>query len=82
MNFWGFMPNVFPVIDEMFKEYSVKNINSPKAEFYIPNVMSYLIQRGLGKCKVFSSESTWFGVTYPADKPAVMQALQELTKFY
>ena len=79
MNFWGFMPNVFPVINEMFKEYSTKNLHSPKAEFYIPNVMTYLIQHDLGKCKVFSNESEWFGVTYPEDKPTVMEALQKLS---
>lgn len=79
MNFWGFMPNVFPVIKEMFDEYSVKNIDSPKAEFYIPTVMSYMIQKNIGKCKVFSSESEWFGVTYPEDKPMVMAELQKLT---
>lgn len=82
MNFWGFMPNVFPVINEMFKEYSIKNIDSPKAEFYIPTVMTYLIQNGLGKCKVFSNESEWFGVTYPEDKPTVMEALQKLSELY
>jgi NDP-sugar pyrophosphorylase family protein len=79
MNFWGFMPNVFPVINEMFKEYSSKNLHSPKAEFYIPNVMTHLIKHDLGKCKVFSNESEWFGVTYPEDKPTVMEALQKLS---
>jgi NDP-sugar pyrophosphorylase family protein len=79
MNFWGFMPSVFPIIHEMFQEYSEKNIDSPKAEFYIPTVMTYLIQHQLGKCKVFSSESEWFGVTYPEDKPMVMEALQTLS---
>ena len=79
MNFWGFMPNVFPVINEMFKEYSTQNLHSPKAEFYIPNVMTYLIKHDLGKCKVFSNESEWFGVTYPEDKPTVMEALQKLS---
>lgn len=80
MNFWGFMPNVFPVIKEMFDDYSVKNIDSPKAEFYIPTVMSYMIQKNIGKCKVFSSESEWFGVTYPEDKPMVMDELKKLTE--
>ncbi len=79
MNFWGFMPNVFPIIHEMFQEYSAKNIDLPKAEFYIPTVMTYLIQHNLGKCKVFSNESEWFGVTYPEDKPTVMEALQKLS---
>ncbi len=78
MNFWGFMPGVFPVINEMFKDYAIKNLHSPKAEFYIPTVMTYLIQNGLGKCKVFSNESEWFGVTYPEDKPTVTEALQKL----
>lgn len=78
MNFWGFMPNVFPVINDMFKAYSTKNINSPKAEFYIPTVMTYLIHNGLGKCKVFSNESEWFGVTYPEDKPTVTESLRKL----
>lgn len=82
MNFWGFMPNVFPVINEMFKEYSTKNLHSPKAEFYIPNVMTHLIQNDLGKCKVFSNESEWFGVTYPEDKPTVIEALKKLENLY
>ncbi|WP_337042531.1 nucleotidyltransferase family protein [Emticicia sp. 17c] len=80
MNFWGFMPNVFPVIHEMFKEYATKNLHSPKAEFYIPTVMTHLIQHNLGKCKVFSNESEWFGVTYPEDKPTVTEALRKLSE--
>ena len=78
MNFWGFKPQVFPVIKEMFDEYAKKNYDAPKAEFYIPTVMSYLIQEDLGKCKVFESSSEWFGVTYPEDKPIVMNALKTL----
>lgn len=78
MNFWGFKPNVFPVINEMFKEYSIKNIDNPKAEFFIPLVMSHLIETNQGICKVFESESSWFGVTYPEDKPDVMKSIQNL----
>lgn len=80
MNFWGFKPNVFPIIEDMFKEYSKKNLHSPKAEFYIPTVMTHLIHNGLGKCKVFSNESEWFGVTYPEDKPTVTEALRKLSE--
>jgi NDP-sugar pyrophosphorylase family protein len=78
MNFWGFKPNVFPIIDGMFKEYAVKNIENPKAEFFIPLVMSHLIETNQGLCKVFESESSWFGVTYPEDKPEVMASIQSL----
>jgi len=78
MNFWGFMPNVFPKIKEQFEDYARKNYDSPKAEFYIPTVMSNMMNEGSGKCKVFSNESEWFGVTYPEDKPDVMKAIADL----
>jgi dTDP-glucose pyrophosphorylase len=80
MNFWGFMPSVFPKIKAQFEEYASKNMDSPKAEFYIPTVMSKMIEEGTGKCKVFSNESAWFGVTYPEDKPDVMNAISNLVE--
>lgn len=77
MNFWGFMPSVFPDIKELFETYAREHYNAPKAEFYIPKVMSYLIESGKGQCKVFESESEWFGVTYPEDKPTVSESIQK-----
>lgn len=78
MNFWGFKPGVFPLVQKQFESYAIANIDSPKAEFYIPTVMTNLIQTGTGRCKVFRSSDEWFGVTYPADKPTVQAALQKL----
>ncbi len=80
MNFWGFMPNVFTEINSLFSAYAHENFNAPKAEFYIPKVMSHLIETKKGKCKVFESESDWFGVTYPEDKEFVMESLNKLIK--
>jgi hypothetical protein len=78
MNFWGFKPSVFPIIKELFEDYASKNHNTPKAEFYIPTVVSHLILNSLGQCRVFTSQSDWFGVTYPEDKPTVQAALKAL----
>ena len=78
MNFWGFKPSVFPLLQHQFESYAIANIDSPKAEFYIPTVMTNLIQTDTGRCKVFRSKSTWFGVTYPDDKPTVQAALKQL----
>lgn len=78
MNFWGFMPSVFPEIKEMFDQYAKKNYDSPKAEFYIPTVMSQLMDAGKGKCKVFDTSSDWFGVTYPEDKELVKGNINKL----
>ncbi|SFD25948.1 nucleotidyltransferase family protein [Spirosoma endophyticum] len=78
MNFWGFKPSVFPLVQKQFESYAIANINSPKAEFYIPTVMTNLIETDTGHCKVFRSRSAWFGVTYPDDKPTVQAALKQL----
>ena len=78
MNFWGFKPGVFPLVQHQFESYAIANINSPKAEFYIPTVMMNLIQTDTGHCKVFRSKSAWFGVTYPEDKPTVQASLKQL----
>ena len=78
MNFWGFKPSVFPLVQHQFESYTIANIDSPKAEFYIPTVMTNLIETDTGHCKVFRSHSAWFGVTYPDDKPTVQAALQKL----
>ncbi|MBD2702986.1 nucleotidyltransferase [Spirosoma sp. BT702] len=78
MNFWGFKLSVFPLVKHQFESYAMANINSPKAEFYIPTVMTNLIETDTGHCKVFRSQSAWFGVTYPEDKATVQSALQKL----
>jgi len=78
MNFWGFKPGVFPEIEKMFHAYARANFNAPKAEFYIPKVMSNLMEEGTGKCKVFTNSSDWFGVTYPEDKEPVRNAIGKL----
>lgn len=78
MNFWGFKPSVFPLVQEQFAAYARANFELPKAEFYIPTVMTNLIQQQQGACKVFRSRSEWFGVTYPEDKPLVQASLQQL----
>lgn len=78
MNFWGFMPSVFSEIKVLFEEYVGNNIDNPKAEFYIPKVMSHLMDTNQGKCKVFDNEGEWFGVTYPEDKESVKASIQSL----
>ena len=78
MNFWGFKPSVFPITQSLFESYARANLTTPKAEFFIPLVVTNLIFKDLGRCRVFGSQSDWFGVTYPEDKPTVQAALQAL----
>lgn len=78
MNFWGFKPSVFPITQKLFEAYARANFTTPKAEFYIPYIVTNMIFSEEGKCRVFTSQSDWFGVTYPEDKPTVQAALSEL----
>ncbi len=69
---------MFPLIEAQFADYARQNIDNPKAEFYIPTIVSHMIYHDQGQCRVFTSKSDWFGVTYPEDKPTVQMALSVL----
>ena len=78
MNFWGFHPNVFDLSAEMFDDFVEKNYQNVKAEFFIPLVVTGMIQQGKGKVKVLSGGNIWFGVTYQEDKDAVSKRIKDL----
>ena len=52
MNFWGFMPNIFNLMEKMFVDFMKENNDNPKSEFFIPLVVNYLIssKRQPSKC--------------------------------
>ena len=81
MNFWGFMPGYLDEIQEAFPgflEYAVRD-NPMKGEFLLPTFVGQLVDDRKINLKVLSSPDTWFGVTYAADKPKVVEALRRLT---
>jgi hypothetical protein len=78
MNFFGFTPQLFGVLDELLTEFLRVKGSEMKSEFYIPMVVSDLVKAGRASCKVVPTTSTWFGVTYREDKPKVQAALREL----
>lgn len=78
MNFWGFHQSLLTVIESMFRQFVVNNQGNPKAEFYIPTVVNHQIQSGAARVKVLTSDSQWYGVTYPEDKDTVQAALRNV----
>ncbi len=78
MNMWGFTPDYFAYSEEFFAEYLKENINNIKAEFYIPSMVNKLIQEGRSTVEVLDTTSRWFGVTYPEDRPTVVEKLKAL----
>ncbi len=78
MNLWGFRPDIFDYIEKGFAQFLEKNINEPKAEYYLPLVITYLIENGIKKVKVLPAEDKWYGVTYKEDKPQVVEAIGKM----
>ena len=78
MNLWGFRPDIFGYIDNGFKKFLDERINEPKSEYYLPSVVSSLIENGEKSVKVLVAEDKWYGVTYKEDKETVVAAMQKL----
>lgn len=80
MNFWGLQPTIFAELTRQFSDFL---LNSPgeKGELYIPSVLDKVIREGRGQVQVLASPESWFGVTYPEDKPLVVeQILQKIAQ--
>lgn len=78
MNFWGFTPDYFNYSKREFVKFLNEKINVPKSEFYIPTAIDALIRSGEASVKVLDTDSRWFGVTYPEDRPGVVANLAAL----
>lgn len=77
MNLWGFHPSMICEIEKRFPLFLDKALseNPLKAEFYLPTVVSELLQEKKARVKVLQSPDKWYGVTYQADKPVVQAAM-------
>ena len=78
MNFWGFEPGLFDTLEEKFITFLEDKGHELKSEWYIPNIIQDMIDSGETRVKVLSSDSQWFGVTYPEDRPTVVASLQAM----
>ena len=78
MNLWGFTPDYFDYSEREFEKFLKKDINTPKAEFFIPLCIDTLINSGEATVKVLDTDSKWFGVTYAADRPGVVEKFAQL----
>lgn len=80
MNLWGFTPDYFDYSEREFKNFLDRDLNTPKAEFFIPLCIDTLIKNGEATVKVLDTDSRWFGVTYAADRPGVVEKFASLHK--
>jgi len=79
LNFWGFSPSLFDLLGKEMELFLDKNQEVSSAEFYLPLAISSLIKQNKLTVNVLQSSQSWFGVTYPEDKPLVESLLNKLT---
>ncbi len=78
MNFWGFSPALFPVLESRFADFLKDSGSGLKTEYLIPSEIDALISEGKMTVNVLKTDAVWFGVTFPEDKPAVIATLASL----
>ena len=82
LNMWGFNRSF---LDEAWKRFpafldKAAAENPAKAEYFLPSVVSQLLEEGRARVKVLRSEDKWYGVTYREDKPTVEAAIRSMTE--
>ena len=81
MNLWGYTPGFLKELEARFPAFLDKALaeNPIKGEFFLPLAVSQLIGEKKATVTVLTSPDKWYGVTYAADKPAVVAALRQMT---
>ena len=77
MNFWGFHPAIFSNLERGLNNFIFENKNNPTAEYYIPNIISEMIEDNKIQVKVLSTTDNWFGVTYQEDKDNAVYSINK-----
>ena len=78
MNVWGFTPEIFNYLNEMFVDFLDEQGHDLTSEFLIPTVVNNLILTEAKKVEVLKTTSSWFGVTYQKDKAHVTNKINAL----
>jgi len=81
MNLWGFTKSFLAEAGDRFPAFldDALKTNPLKGEYFLPSVVSALIDEGKARVKVLRSHDKWYGVTYHEDKPVVVAAIAAKT---
>ena len=79
MNLFGFTKDFMNHLDTQFEEFlNDKNTNLETSEYFLPTVVSNLIESNKASTTVLSTSSIWQGITYKEDKIKVVNFLKDL----
>lgn len=78
LNFWGFTPGIFPLLEKRFYSFLEKNSKDQKAEFYLPQAVSDIVSHSEATVAVLPTSDKWLGITYKEDKLLVIKSIANL----
>ena len=79
MNFWGFMPSIFPALRTYFENF-LRGLpdDAMKAECLLPLMVGEELKAGRMTVSVLHSKDRWFGMTYREDLDSVKLAIADM----
>jgi len=57
MNFWGFTPQIFPLLEEVLRKFLAQHAVSEKTECYIPSAVAEMIAQGTATVRVLPTDA-------------------------
>lgn len=78
LNFWGFTPDIFPLLENEFLDFVTCVENQTTAEFYLPTAINRLIDKKKISVKLLPTKDLWLGLTHPADITHVQEILASI----
>jgi NDP-sugar pyrophosphorylase family protein len=80
MNLWGLSPEIIEESRKRFSSFLRENLvsNPTSCEYYLPSLVSELIEEKKLRVRLMETESTWQGITYKKDKSEVALALEKM----
>ncbi len=82
MNCWGFTPDIFEALGRGLESFMKGALiqNPAKAEFFLPFLVSDEMEAGNCSVDVLTTTAKWYGVTYAADRPVMVDFLKSETE--
>lgn len=79
MNFWGFAPSIFSVLETYFEDFLRHQAGEDlTAECLLPVMVDHEMKTGVLEVTVLRSADRWFGMTYQEDRAEVAEQLKRL----
>ncbi len=80
LNMWGFTRSILEEIRNGFPAFLDEGIktNPKKCEYFLPAVVSRLVEADKASVTVLKSHDKWYGITYKEDMPMVSSAIQRM----